>query len=352
MKMKSVIKNAVSLKPGWFFYKALALTVCLLLCLKFYAADKQLVTIYLQKAGTLPTLIPFNKKYEITNLRLAGYLDGTDIRYICQMVGRDYRKGYNEGALSTFELDLSDTKIVKGGEYYYYECKTSDNTIGRYMFRDCSKLTSIILPNGITSIGESAFRGCAGLTSITIPDKVVSIGEYAFYDCTGLTSIAISENVTSIGNMAFHYCIGLTSVVIPDNVTSVGEAVFYNCSALTSVAISRNITIIPNSLFYRCAGLTSITIPDGVTAIGDWAFYGCVGLSSITIPDNVTSIGREAFGDCVNLKEVHSCNPVPPFCTGSTFKGGSILYVPVGSAKAYKNASGWKNFENIVEKNK
>ena len=76
---------------------------------------------------------------------------------------------------------------------------------------------------------------CYGLTSVTIPDSVTSIGDYAFYDCTGLTSVTIPGSVTSIGRNAFSDCTNLTSVTIPDSVTSIGNYSFYLCTGLTSV---------------------------------------------------------------------------------------------------------------------
>ena len=107
--------------------------------------------------------------------------------------------------------------------------------IGEEAFYGCSGLTSITIPNSVTSIGYYAFMGCSGLTSITIPNSVISIGDYAFEGCSGLTSVTIGNSVTSIGNRAFYSCGSLTSVTIGNSVTSIGEGAFMGCSALTSV---------------------------------------------------------------------------------------------------------------------
>ena len=64
-------------------------------------------------------------------------------------------------------------------------------------------MTSITIPNSVTSIGDYAFRGCTGLTSITIPNSVTSIGDYAFYGCTKLLNLTIGAKVSSIGESAF-----------------------------------------------------------------------------------------------------------------------------------------------------
>ncbi|MBQ4420942.1 MAG: leucine-rich repeat domain-containing protein [Bacteroidales bacterium] len=178
------------------------------------------------------------------------------------------------------------------------------NYITDYAFQNCSGLTSVTIPNSVTSIGSSAFSGCTGLTSVTIGNSVTSIGEYAFGGCTGLTSVTIPNSVTSIGNYAFYGCTGLTSVTIPNSVTSIGDYAFYNCANLTSIVIPESVTSIGSSAFHGCTDLTSVTIPNSVTSIGDYAFYGCTSLTSITIPNSVTSIGKDAFFGCANLTSI------------------------------------------------
>ncbi|MBR3939540.1 MAG: leucine-rich repeat domain-containing protein, partial [Bacteroidales bacterium] len=118
---------------------------------------------------------------------------------------------------------------------------------------------------GSSSYYYGSFESCSGLTSVTIPNSVTSIGEYAFYNCSGLTSVTIPNSVTSIGESAFRGCSGLTSVTIPNSVTTIGERAFYNCSGLTSVTIGNSVTSIGNSAFSGCSGLTSVTIPNSVT---------------------------------------------------------------------------------------
>ena len=166
-------------------------------------------------------------------------------------------------------------------------------------------VTNLAIPDSVTSIGHYAFCGYTGLTSVTIPDSVTSIGDRAFSGCTGLTSVTICNSVTSIEDEAFSGCTGLTSVTIPDSVTSIGNSAFSGCTGLSSVTIPDSVTSIGAYAFSGCTGLTSVTIPDSVTSIGAYAFSGCTGLTSVTIPDSVIgSIGDYTFKGCTRLASV------------------------------------------------
>lgn len=177
----------------------LTLMFMLLGCLSLYAADNDLITkqitIKLEKAGTLPDRIGSSKKYKITNLKIIGEINDTDLRMIREMAGSNS----TDGKLSV--LDLSEAKIIEGGNNGYY---TSNDVIGNYAFGGCSGLTSLTLPTGITSIGYGAFIGCSGLTSLTLPDGITKIGSSAFSGCSGLTSIYVyAEKVPKIGGNVF-----------------------------------------------------------------------------------------------------------------------------------------------------
>ena len=232
-------------------------------------------------------------------------------------------------------------------------------SIGDSAFEDCTSLTSITIPNGVTSIGDSAFEGCTSLTSITIPNSVTSIGFGAFIGCSSLTSITIPDSVTCIGDSAFNGCTSLTSITIPDSVTSIGESAFSGCSSLASITIPDSVMSIGNDAFHECSSLTSITIPNSVTSIGDYAFLGCSRLTAIDvntdnkdytsvngvlfyndktiicypagkkgnnykIPDGVTSICWYAFSGCTSLTSI----TIPDSVTeigGSAFENCSSL---------------------------
>ena len=236
------------------------------------------------------------------------------------------------------------------------EIPNSVTSIGDFAFDECSGLTSVEIPNSVKSIGEGAFNKCSGLTSVEISNSVTSIGDYAFWSCSSLTSVTIPNSVTSIGDWAFEDCSGLTSVGISNSVKSIGEGVFSGCSGLTSVEIPNSVTSIGKGAFDGCFGLTSVEIPNSVTSIGDYAFDRCLSLTSVEIPNSVTTIGEYAFYNCSSLTKVTTLIEEPFEIDKSTFSGQIgkntyeyFLYVPAGTKNKYKATEGWKNFENIVE---
>ncbi len=224
---------------------------------------------------------------------------------------------------------------AKGSLAGEYTIKAGTKTIADNAFAHHTKLTSITIPNSVTSIGRVAFDGCSSLTSITIPDSVTSIGSSSFTDTAyynntnnwenGVLYIgnhlirankslsgeySIKTGTKTIADYAFYECDNLTSITLLDSVTSIGDVAFMGCTSLTSISIPDNVTTIGEETFCNCSSLTSITIPGGVTSIGWSAFYGCSSLTSITIPDGVTSIGDYAFNGCLNLKTLYIKSPL------------------------------------------
>ena len=143
-------------------------------------------------------------------------------------------------------VDIADS-VVSIGEQVFFKCASLTNItvpqsvtyIGVNAFDSCTNLSSITLStNNITSIRPYTFSGCSKLSSIVIPDGVTSIQLGAFSNCTKLTSISIPGSVISIGPYAFRDCTNLTSITIPGSVTSIGEHVFTGCTSLNDIRYS------------------------------------------------------------------------------------------------------------------
>ena len=172
------------------------------------------------------------------------------------------------------------------------------------VFEGCSSLASLVIPEGVTEIAYRAFAGCSGLTSVDIPVGVTEIGDYAFLECSSLVSVEIPGTITSIGSNAFNGCSSLKNIEIPNSVTSIENQAFVGCSSLESVVVPEGVTKISDYVFKECSSLRTVNIPDSVTEIGYSAFEGCSSLTSVIVPEGVTSIGRNAFLECSSLVSV------------------------------------------------
>ena len=324
------------------------------------------------------------KDFEIENGTLKKYKGSSSVVVIPDSVTRIGNEAFS-GCKGLTSITIPDS-VTSIGERAFFRCSgltsitipDSVTRIGKLAFNGCDKLqdiyitdiaawcnisgldnlmrkgasnknlyinnelvTTLIIPDGVTTISSYAFRNCSGLTSVTIPDSVTSIGKSAFNDTTwynnqpdGLvyagkvaykykgtmlnnTSIVLKEGTLGIADSAFRGCTtGITSITIPDSVTKIGGDAFYNCSKLqdiyiTDIAAWCNIRGLDNlmikgasnkkKLYINNEFATSITIPDGVTAIPSFAFKGCTGFTSVTIPDSVKTIGWWAFSGCRNL---------------------------------------------------
>jgi len=177
--------------------------------------------------------------------------------------------------------------------------------IGDYAFSSCSSLTSVSIPDGVTSLGYGAFFDCSALTSVVIPDGVKIIPGTVFDYCSSLTSVNIPNGVTIIGQDAFNSCTSLSSVTIPDSVTTIDNCAFNSCTSLSSVTIPGNVTSIGDTAFDYCTSLVSVSIPNSVVSIGHGEFQSCYKLTSVSIPSNLTSIGMYAFNFCTSLTAIN-----------------------------------------------
>ena len=243
-------------------------------------------------------------------------------------------------ALDKYSVTYYD-KIVDG-------CVISNNTIIAAI--DPTKMTSLVIPAGVTTIKAEVFKNCSELTSITIPASVTSIEKDAFAGCQSIKRIIVfgdgkfdalnAYHVVNCDNIVDGLIIKnnqirdvvdanqLTSVTIHENVTGIEDGAFKDCKALTSVTINskevanysnfgsifgqqvkeyiigNNVTSIREMAFQGCSNLTNITIPASVASIGEGAFAGCSSLTTITIPESVTEISSSVFAGCSQLTSI------------------------------------------------
>ncbi|MDE5861838.1 MAG: leucine-rich repeat protein [Ruminococcus sp.] len=228
-------------------------------------------------------------------------------------------------------------------------------------FGSCYWITSVIIPDTVTSINYGAFRKCTSLENISIPESVTSIGEkafeeslwlelqqqenplvivndivvdgtacegeviipegmriinnYAFYKNEAVTSVIIPDSVTDIKTRAFQGCINLKNISVPESVTSFQAQAFWETPWLEHKKSENPLVIINDILIDGTACEGEVTIPDNVHTIGEFAFYMCETISSVVIPDTVTSIGKTTFYHCVNLESIilpENIDCIPP----------------------------------------
>lgn len=255
--------------------------------------------------GTISLEISDAEKNTITDLTVRGALDGTDILYLIEMAGTTVYHDSEKTPGQLKRLDLSGASIVSGGVKYsqWPNYSTENDVVGGNMFKH-TILEYIALPAQTKSIGDNAFMECTALQDIVIPATVQSIGSYAFNECHALGSIALPEGITALKDATFMNCRNLISVAIPSTVTTIGGNVFNGCP------------------------MTSISLPAGVKSIGYDAF--CSALTELHIAAReVPAAGFRAFN--------------------SINKNTCTLYVPEGTADAYRVAAEWSTFTNIVE---
>ncbi len=310
--------------------------------------------VYVAEAGGLNKFVDDTNKYNIVKLKISGYLNGDDIRLIRDMAGRDIDNNETNGRL--VDLDISETTIVEGGDYYYKIVDTGEtfytanNEVGKAMFAS-TILEKILLPNSIISIGDEGLAGCPNLTTVSIPAKVKSIGSFAFSASTSLTSIDIPYGITTLYG-TFSGCSSLTTISIPETVTTIDYLAFQACVSLTKITIPDNVTLIGDGAFNLCNSLSEVVFgaSSALTKIGIWAFRNTA-ITTVELPAGVTSIDDLAFNGCQSLSEVTSLATTPPTLGGSVFANiasPATLYVPTGCAPTYK-ASDWAQYFSTIK---
>ena len=305
--------------------------ILLLFSLMLYATV-QAVTINVTVPGTLSTLAT---NTDITDLTLTGTIDARDFKFL------------RDGLPSLIVLDMATVSIAAytgvdgsgGGSPIFYPA----NEIPTFAFCDLTTsqgkptLTTVTLPNSLTSVGNSAFWGCASLAgTLVIPSGVTAIGVKAFKDCIALSgSIALPVGIKTLEIYAFAGCSGVSDISIPTTVTAIGADCFSGTKMLVNVNINNGFFSSKDGVLYDKAQSVLIhapndisgvfTVPLTVTKISVGAFYQCNGLDGVVLNANLTNIGDNAFFECANLS---GPLPIPPSLTNigaSAFKGCPLL---------------------------
>ncbi len=300
------------------------------------SALKNDTTIHLS-AGELSDMLTSSQKATITSLRLTGSIDARDFKTMRDSMPTLSDVDINAVSISAY----TGTQGTAGPQSKTYPANGIPQNAFSLGSNNYNKLTSIILPNSITSVGDSAFYRCTNLSgTLVLPNSVTTLGKYAFSECKSLTGLTLSESltsisrcafdgdwllqghltipasVTSIDDYAFFYC-SFTGVTIPNSVTSIGTGAFGKCKMLSeTMIIPSSVTAISDNTFALCARLTNIILPNSLTSIGNNAF-AMSGLMSITLPDSLISVGNGAFSFS--------------YITGSLGIPASLAYIGHGS---------------------
>ncbi|MDL2224210.1 leucine-rich repeat protein [Bacteroidales bacterium OttesenSCG-928-M06] len=224
---------------------------------------------------------------------------------------------------------------------------------GAPWFEYANTITSLSLPEGITSIGDNAFNNCESLSgTLTLPDGLTAIGSGAFENCRTLSgTLSIPNSVTTIGDGAFGRCTGLTGVTIGDNVIRIGAGAFSGCSGIETLTLGEELTSIGLSAFENCYLLTgTLTIPNGVTLIGINAFRNCYQLTNLILPDNPYSgieIQRAAFDQCNGLTSITFGNMANTSIDEWVFSGCTGLTSIISNAEAPPSMNDINTFSEV-----
>ena len=315
--------------------------------------------VILTSAGTLAEIIEEEEKYNYTELSIAGAINGTDLRLIRDMAGRDTHNEISRGQLT--KLDLTDAQIVEGGLPYWESRYTKDNIIGYAMFGDLDRLQEIKLPTQTSIIEQNAFKNCISLTTLSIPAAVTEVTSSD--GCERLNTLSVmpgNTTYTSIegiiytqnGEELIWYPEGMIqeTLTLSPTLTSIGELALQNCKVST-IILPNSLTQIGKQAFHN-ASIKSIILPDAIQTIPYGAFQGCTQLTSVTLGSQCEMLSSYCFDLCP-LQHLYVKSTLPPTCNTNTFTGAEeifdncILHVPNNSKDIYRNHETWGRFKNI-----
>lgn len=313
---------------------------------------KDQVTVTITDGKYLSELIDEAVAPRITNLKIVGAIDGTDILYLRELLGVD-RKTFveKENIKSNLQiLDLSDAHIREGGMTYcegnlsgrVYNIYTHNDEIGEYMFASCHSLKKITLPYSITSIELSAFSNCSELEEIIKFDNITKIRSGAFYNCSKLKEFKLPK-LQELESSTFEGCESLISLEIPEGITTLPKAFAQGCSSLKNVVLPKTLKEIENRALCKCESLTSLEIPEGITTLPAYFAAGCSSLKNITLPKSLKTIYLGAFQECSSLERIDLPNTLESIQDN--------VFSNCTSLKYFRLPEGIKNLGNSIISN-
>ncbi len=259
---------------------------------------------------------------------------GENTRYYIDAIGYE---AFAESSISKIDFN-SRIQLKAIGQKAFYQCKELSSidipntvtTIDEQAFDSCDGLNSINIGEAVSSIAKGAFEGCSSLSEVVIPNSVSTIGDYAFAYDNGLSSITIGEAVSSIGKGAFEGCSSLSEVVIPNSVSTIGDSAFAYDKGLSSITIGEKVSSIGESAFEGCSSLSEVVIPNSVSTISAKTFRNNSNLSKITFGENVSAIGESAFEGCSSLPEVVIPNSVLTIGARAFMHDSALASIQIG----------------------
>lgn len=287
------------------------------------SVEAEQVSVTLTEAGTLAAAIGFDNLLNVTSLKVAGPMNGTDLKTLRQMLGQTDLWKPTEGKLT--DVDLTDAIMVSGGDSYAAAMGTEtssdpvwmsarDGALPENLFA-MTNLKSIKLPKSITGIYSSFNKAYQLSGTVDIPEGVTFLGEYAFAES------------------------GIEGINLPSTLADGPNKYTYNNSALGSY------------VFAGCTALRSLTFPAGVTLLKTCALMNCTSLTEIHIPTTLKEIGGSAFYGCSGIKDFWVDSPLPPQAGWEAFKymnfDDCVLHVKAGSELLFADADEWMEFESI-----
>lgn len=315
--------------------------------------------VILTNAGTLPEIISEKEKKQYSTLNIAGPLNGTDIRFIREMSGKDITGNPTSGILQ--RLDLTDAFIVSGGLSYDESRYTEDYTIGYGMFGELEVLKEIKLPTSTLIIEQNAFKNSMALTELSIPCNTEELTPST--GCKNLSHISIAPANThyiSIDGVVYNKS-GEVLVWFPEGITrdkiqfsptlkSIGDYALQKCK-ISSIVLPNSLSSIGKQAFCE-SGIESVTLPDGLRNVSTGLFQNCKSLTSVTLGSKCESISAYCFDGCP-LQHLYVKASTPPVCHSETFSGAEsiftdcVLHIPAESRTQYRNHNIWKQFLHI-----